>query len=121
MGNGGLLQLIENGVVPGTPNVDNVDALFQQHSLMFLSKSIQIDGISAGVMIRSHQLCSDIEAVNVRLTHVDVVVNIWLARWAERLLLFIHDMCLPHHPLCTSCTKYGTMSSISNCIKLCQR
>ena len=51
----GLLQSIGNGVVPGNRNADNVDALFQQHSLlMFPSKSIQTDGISAGVMVRSH-------------------------------------------------------------------
>src|SRR5450755_3745829 len=51
----GLLQSIENGVVPGNRNADNGDALFQQHSLlMFPSKSIQTDGISAGVMVRSH-------------------------------------------------------------------
>jgi fatty acid synthase subunit alpha len=35
-------------------NADNVDALFQQHSLlMFLSKTIQTDGITAGVMVCS--------------------------------------------------------------------
>jgi fatty acid synthase subunit alpha len=51
----GLLQSIENGVVPGNRNADNVDALFQQHSLlMFPSKTIQTDGISAGIMVRSH-------------------------------------------------------------------
>jgi fatty acid synthase subunit alpha len=50
----GLLQSIENGAVPGNRNADNVDALFQQYSLMFLSKSTQTDGISAGVMVRSY-------------------------------------------------------------------
>jgi len=59
----GLLQSIGNGVIPGNRNADNVDALFQQHSLlMFPSKSIQTDGISAGVMVRSHKLYSDAEA-----------------------------------------------------------
>jgi 3-oxoacyl-(acyl-carrier-protein) synthase len=51
----GFLQSIENGVVPGNCNANNVDALFQQHSLlMFPSKSIQTDGVSAAVMVRSH-------------------------------------------------------------------
>jgi 3-oxoacyl-(acyl-carrier-protein) synthase len=51
----GLLQSIGNGVVPGNRNADNVDAIFQQHLLlMFPSKSIQTDGISADVMVRSH-------------------------------------------------------------------
>ena len=51
---GGLLQSIENGV-PVDHNADNVDAFFQQHSsLMFPSMSAQTDGISAGVMVRSH-------------------------------------------------------------------
>jgi fatty acid synthase subunit alpha, fungi type/fatty acid synthase subunit beta, fungi type len=50
-----LLQSVESGVVPGNRDADNVDALFQQHSLlMFSSKTIQTDGISAGVMVRSH-------------------------------------------------------------------
>jgi len=42
----GLLQSIENGAVPGNRNIDNVriDVPFQQHSLMFPSKSIQTDG-----------------------------------------------------------------------------
>lgn len=49
----GLLQSIESGVVPGNRNADNVDSLFQQHPLlMFPSKTIQTDGISAGVMVR---------------------------------------------------------------------
>ncbi|KAI9439787.1 fatty acid synthase [Lactarius indigo] len=47
----GLLQSIASGVVPGNRNADNVDALFQQHSLlMFPSKTIKTDGITAGVM-----------------------------------------------------------------------
>jgi fatty acid synthase subunit alpha len=48
----GLLQSIASGVVPGNRNADNVDALFQQHSLlMFPSKTLQTDGITAGVMV----------------------------------------------------------------------
>jgi len=48
----GLLQTIASGTVPGNRNADNVDALFQQHSLlMFPSKTIQTDGITAGVMV----------------------------------------------------------------------
>lgn len=48
----GLLQSITSGIVPGNRNADNVDALFQQHSLlMFPSKTIQTDGITAGVMV----------------------------------------------------------------------
>jgi fatty acid synthase subunit alpha, fungi type len=50
----GLLQSIENRVVPGNRNADNIDAFFQQPSLMFPLKSIQTDGIFAGVMVRSH-------------------------------------------------------------------
>ncbi len=51
----GLLQSVESGVVPGNRDADNADAVFQQHSLlMFSSKAIQTDGISAGVMVRSH-------------------------------------------------------------------
>jgi len=47
----GLLQSIATGTVPGNRNADNVDALFQQHPLlMFPSKTIQTDGITAGVM-----------------------------------------------------------------------
>ncbi|KAF8271214.1 fatty acid synthase [Lactarius quietus] len=47
----GLLQSIASGVVPGNRNADNVDAIFQQHSLlMFPSKTLQTDGITAGVM-----------------------------------------------------------------------
>jgi hypothetical protein len=50
----GLLQSVASGTVPGNRNADNVDALFQQHSLlMFPSKTIQTDGITAGVMVRS--------------------------------------------------------------------
>jgi fatty acid synthase subunit alpha, fungi type len=50
----GLLQSIASGIVPGNRNADNVDALFQQHSLLiFPSKTIQTDGITAGVMVRS--------------------------------------------------------------------
>lgn len=48
----GLLQSIASGMVPGNRNADNVDALFQEHPLlMFPSKSIQTDGITAGVMV----------------------------------------------------------------------
>ncbi|KAI0264369.1 fatty acid synthase [Gloeopeniophorella convolvens] len=47
----GLLQTIGSGIVPGNRNADNVDALFQQHSLlMFPSKTLQTDGVTAGVM-----------------------------------------------------------------------
>ena len=114
---GGLLQSIENGVVLGNRNADNVDALFQQLSLlMSLSRSIQTDDISAGVMIRSHLLYSDIEVIDACYSHHSV-----LARLAERFL-FVHAMCLPrHHPLCTGHTKYSTMSAISNRTKLCRR
>jgi len=48
----GLLQSIATGTIPGNRNADNVDAVFQQHSLlMFPSKTIQTDGITAGVMV----------------------------------------------------------------------
>jgi fatty acid synthase subunit alpha, fungi type len=68
----GLLQSIENGVVPGNRNADNVDALFQQHSLlMFPSKAIQTDGISAGIMVRLH-LHSH---MGMRLTRFIVVIR----------------------------------------------
>ena len=48
----GVLQSIASGIIPGNRNADNVDALFQQHSLlMFPSKTLQTDGITAGVMV----------------------------------------------------------------------
>jgi hypothetical protein len=71
----GLLQTIEHGVVPGNRNADNIDALFQQHPLlMFPSKTIQTDGISAGIMVRSHYIELEIDR---RLTHFEVVVRFW--------------------------------------------
>lgn len=47
----GLLQTIITGVVPGNRNSDNIDSHFQDRKyLMFPSKSINTDGIRAGVM-----------------------------------------------------------------------
>ena len=36
----GLLQSVESGVVPGNHDADNVDALFQQRSLLMFSSKI---------------------------------------------------------------------------------
>jgi fatty acid synthase subunit alpha, fungi type len=70
----GLLQSIENRVVPGNCNADNIDALLQQHSLlMFPSKSIQTDGISAGVMVRSLRLTLALFRCQ-QLTHSVVII-----------------------------------------------
>jgi fatty acid synthase subunit alpha len=47
----GLLQSVHEGTIPGNRNADNVDAMFQKHTLLlFLSKTIHTDGIKAGVM-----------------------------------------------------------------------
>jgi fatty acid synthase subunit alpha, fungi type len=73
----GLLQSIASGTIPGNRNADNVDALFQQHSLlMFPSKTIQTDGIAAGVMVSSSscQIRGDIYTLLV-------VIWLWPGRW----------------------------------------
>ncbi|EJU05022.1 fatty acid synthase [Dacryopinax primogenitus] len=47
----GLIQSIESGIVPGNRNADNVDAVLRKFEyLMFPSKSIHTDGISAGLL-----------------------------------------------------------------------
>jgi len=47
----GLIQSVFSGTVPGNRNADNVDSEFRQYEhLLFPSKTIQTDGIRAGVM-----------------------------------------------------------------------
>src|SRR5712691_416516 len=113
----GLLQSIASGNVPGNCNADNVDALFQEHSLlMFPSKSIQTDGITAGVMVcpSSYRLAY--------VTNIFFSPHSVLAKLAEWLLLSIHvTFLLQRHPLCTSHTRSDTRSAIWSRIRLCQK
>lgn len=113
----GLLQSIASGTVPGNRNADNVDALFQEHSLlMFPSKTIQTDGITAGVMVcpSSYRLAY---ATNIFFSRHSV-----LAKLAERLLLSAHVTFLPQRrPLCSSHTRSDTRNAISSRINQCQK
>ena len=48
----GLCQTILSGIIPGNRNADNVDKeLREWEYLMFPSKSISTDGLSAGLMV----------------------------------------------------------------------
>jgi fatty acid synthase subunit alpha len=59
----GLLQSVYEGTIPGNRNADNVDGMFQQHTLlMFPSKTIHTDGIKAGVMVSLASFCTLIDA-----------------------------------------------------------
>ncbi|KIJ51487.1 hypothetical protein M422DRAFT_203704 [Sphaerobolus stellatus SS14] len=47
----GLCQTVNSGIIPGNRNADNVDKELQQYEyLLFPSKSIHTDGITAGLM-----------------------------------------------------------------------
>jgi fatty acid synthase subunit alpha, fungi type len=73
----GLLQSIASGTVPGNRNADNVDALFQQHSLLiFPSKTIQTDGITAGVMV-----CISSRQIPHEAYTLLVVIRLRAGRW----------------------------------------
>jgi fatty acid synthase subunit alpha len=61
----GLLQSVYEATIPGNRNADNVDSMFQKHTLlMFPSKTIHTDGIKAGVMVSGY----GVELLRLKLT-----------------------------------------------------